>query len=172
MALILVGAFLFTFLNSAAISPGGRILRAGAATSNITPPLGTLRVGSFTPYPSIHVHDELHARSLLLDDGTTQIALVTVDLVGFHRSVSLEARRLILEACGIAPDNVVISGTHTHSSGSASGSTRYTNEQELDNYQRLLAHRIAEGVRRAQNLLRPVDNAEWRVGGSSLAREA
>jgi hypothetical protein len=159
IALILVGAFLFTFLNS-------------AATSNITPPRGTLRVGSLTPYPSIHVQDELYARSLVFDDGTNQISLVTVDLVGFHRRVSLEARRLILEAFGIAPDNVVISDPHTHSSGSASCSTRYTNEQELDNYQRLLAHRIAAGLWRAQNLLRPVDNAEWLVGGASLAREA
>ncbi len=41
-----------------------KVFRAGAATSNITPPLGTLRVGSFAPYPTVHVHDELHARCL------------------------------------------------------------------------------------------------------------
>lgn len=137
--------------------------RAGAATSNITPPLGTLRVGSFTPYPSVHVHDELHARCLVLDDGRIQLALVTVDLVGFHRSVSVEARRLIEQSCGIPPEHVVISATHTHSSGSAMGSTRYTNEQELDDYQRFLARRIADGVRRAQNLLRPAEIAFGKI---------
>ena len=37
-------------------------LRAGAATSNITPPLGTLIVGGFAPYPAQHINDELQAR--------------------------------------------------------------------------------------------------------------
>jgi len=163
MTLILVGAFLFTFLSSAAVAQGDRVLRAGAATSNITPPLGTLRVGSFAPYPSIHVHDELHARCMVLDDGKTTVALVTLDLVGFHRSVSVEARRLIKESCGIPAENVVISATHTHSSGSAMGSTRYANEQELDDYQRFLAGRVADGVRRARNLLRPAEIAFGKV---------
>lgn len=72
------------------------VLRAGAATSNITPPLGRLRVGSFAPYPSLHVHDELHARCLVLSDGETTLAMVVSDLVGLHRSVSVEARRLIM----------------------------------------------------------------------------
>lgn len=138
-------------------------LRAGAATSNITPPLGTLRVGSFAPYPSVHVHDELYARCLVLDDGNTTLALVTVDLVGFHRSVSVEARHLIEENCEIPPEHVVISATHTHSAGSAMGTTRYTNEQELDDYQQFLAQRIADGVRRAQNLLRPAEVAYGKV---------
>lgn len=163
VVVILVGAFLCFFPNPDAIAENVPTLRAGAATSNITPPLGTLRVGSFMPYPSIHVHDELHARCLVLDDGATILALVTVDLVGFHRSVSVEARRLIEESCGIPPENVVISATHTHSSGSAMGSTRYTNEQELDDYQRFLAGRIADGVRRAQNLLRPAEFAFGKV---------
>src|SRR5690606_420664 len=72
-------------------------LRAGAATSNITPELGLRIVGGFAPYPATHVHDELHARCLVLDDGTTKLALVVCDLLGLHRSVSLEARRLIAE---------------------------------------------------------------------------
>ena len=76
-------------------------LRAGAATSNITPPLGTRIVGGFAPYPAQHVNDELHARCLVLDDGTTRLALVVCDVLGLHRAVSLEARRLIREAIGI-----------------------------------------------------------------------
>ena len=132
---------------------------AGAATSNITPPLGTLRVGSFAPYPTEHVHDELHARCLVLSDGQTALALVVCDLLGLHRSVSIEARRLIEQATGIPPENVMISATHTHSAGNALGTSRYTNEQELDEYQRFLARRIADGVRCAKNLLRPAEVA-------------
>lgn len=146
------------------------ILQAGAATSNITPPLGTLRVGSFAPYPSVHVHDELFARCLVLTHGETTLALVTVDLVGFHRSVSVEARRLISESTGIPPEHVMISATHTHSAGTAMGTTRYTNEQELDDYQRFLVRRIADGVRRAKNLLRPAEVAFGKADGGKYIR--
>ncbi len=138
---------------------GAPPLQAGAATSNITPDLGTIIVGGFAPYPAQHVHDELYARCLVLDDGTTKIALVVCDLLGLHRSVSIEARRLIQEATGIPPQNVLISATHTHSAGTALGKNRYANEQELDDYQRFVARRIADGVRRAMNLLRPAQIA-------------
>ncbi|MBI4626942.1 MAG: neutral/alkaline non-lysosomal ceramidase N-terminal domain-containing protein [Verrucomicrobia bacterium] len=154
-------ALLFCLLTTAAASaaPVTPRLRAGAATSNITPPLGTLRVGGFAPFPTEHVHDELHARCLVLDDGQTKLALVVCDLLGLHRSVSIEARRLIREATGIPPENVMISATHTHSAGNALGNTRYGNEQKLDDYQLFLARRIADGVRRAMNLLRPAEVA-------------
>jgi hypothetical protein len=62
-------------------------LRAGAATSNITPDIGGEVVGGFTPYPAEHIHDELHARCLVLDDGKTKLALIVCDLLGLHRSV-------------------------------------------------------------------------------------
>ena len=46
-----------------------RVFKAGAATSNITPPLGELIVGGWQPIPATNIHDELHARCLVLDDG-------------------------------------------------------------------------------------------------------
>src|SRR5688572_4277598 len=107
-------------------------LRAGAATSNITPELGLRIVGGFAPYPAEHVHDELHARCLVLDDGKTKLALVVCDLLGLHRSLSIEARRLIQEGTGIPPENVMISATHTHSAATALGTNRYTTDQALD----------------------------------------
>jgi neutral ceramidase len=134
-------------------------LRAGAATSNLTPDLGADIIGGFLPIPSTHVHDELHARCLVLDDGKTKIAFVVCDLLGLHRSVSIEARRLIKEATGIPPENVLISGTHTHSAASALGDSHFTSEETLNDYQRFVARRIADGVHRAANLLRPAQIA-------------
>jgi neutral ceramidase len=131
------------------------VFKAGAATSNITPDLGGLVIGGFAPYPSKHIHDELHARCLVLDDGTTRVAFVICDLLGIHRIVSDEARRLITEATGIPPENVLVAGTHTHSASSALGSDRFRHDQTLDDYQRFVARRIADGVRRAVNTLRP-----------------
>lgn len=134
-------------------------LKAGAATSNITPELGGGIIGGFLPIPSKHVHDELHARCLVLDDGSTQVAIVVCDLLGLHRGVSDEARKLIAERLGIPRDNVMISGTHTHSAISALGSNRFQHEQPLDDYQQFVASRIADGVQRARNNLQPAEIA-------------
>jgi hypothetical protein len=136
-------------------------LRAGAATSNITPELGGEVVGGFAPYPCTHIHDELHARCLVLDDGKTKLALVVCDLLGLHRSVSLKARELIEKEAGIPAANVLISGTHTHSAVNALGGPvrGYFSDLELTDYQKFVARRIADGVRRAANLLRPAEIA-------------
>jgi hypothetical protein len=147
----------FVLLTTVALAADG--LRAGAATSNITPELDSMIVGGFVPFPASGVHDELHARCLVLDDGKTKVALVVCDLLGLHRSVSLEARRLITEATGIPATHVAISATHTHSAASALGDNRYTSEQTLNDYQRFVARRIADGVRRAINNLRPAQIA-------------
>lgn len=134
-------------------------LRAGAATSNITPALGGSIVGGFKPYPATQIHDELHARCLVLDNGEKRLALVVCDLLGMHRKVSDEARRLIQEQTGIPRDNVLISATHTHSACTALGGDSYQAKQEPDEYQQFVARRIADGVRRSINLLRPAELA-------------
>lgn len=138
-------------------------LRAGAATSNITPNLGSEIIGGFVPFPATHVHDELHARCLVLDDGKTKLAIVVCDLLGMHRSLCVEARRLTQESTGILADNILISGTHTHSAASALGPNRYSSDEELTEYQKFVARRIADGVKRASNLLRPAEVAFGQV---------
>lgn len=155
--------------------------RAGAATSNITPEIGGPIIGGFADIPSTHVHDELHARCLVLDDGTTKLALVVVDLLGIHRRVSEEARRQIQEQTGIPRECVMISATHTHSATSALGKERWTAEPPLSDYQLFVARRVAEGVRRALNNARPAEfafttvdapehvfNRRWRLRAGSM----
>ncbi|MDA2926840.1 hypothetical protein MYX78_06340 [Acidobacteria bacterium AH-259-G07] len=49
-------------------------LRAGAATRNITPTLGVSLDGiTIEMGPSTHVHDELYARCLVLDNGRIRV---------------------------------------------------------------------------------------------------
>ena len=133
--------------------------RAGAATSNITPDLGGDIVGGFVPVPATHVHDELHARCLVLDDGVTKLALVVCDLLGMHRSVFEEAKKLIQDATGIPPSHVLISATHTHSATNALGEKvrPFASDIELTEYQRFVARRVSDGVRRAVHLMRPAE---------------
>jgi hypothetical protein len=132
-------------------------LRAGAAASNITPPLGLPIVGNFSEPKAEHVHDELHARCLVLDDGRTRIAFAVCDNVGIAREVFDEARRLASEATGIPPQNMLMAATHTHSATSARGRNPLAREQTLNDYQSFLATRIADGIRRAAANLAPAE---------------
>jgi neutral ceramidase len=145
-----------------------RRLSAGAATSNITPPLGELIVGNWTPAPATHIQDELHARCLVLDDGETRVAIVVADNVGIPRRVLDEAKRLTYERSGIPVERILISSTHTHSATTARGSERYDPSEPLDHYQTFLVRRIADGIRRAINNLEPA-RIGW--GSGSLPQQ-
>lgn len=136
-----------------------QVFKAGAATSNITPPLGMEIVGNFAPRPiAAHVHDELHARCLVLDDGTTKLAFVVADIISLGRDVWDEAKQRIEASTGIPASNMMFSGTHTHSSVSA-----LTNEDPSLNYRQFLISRVVDGVQRAVSNLEPARIA-WGSG--------
>lgn len=142
-------------------SPAGaaKVLRAGAATANITPPLGELIVGNFTTPPATYVHDELHTRCLVLDDGTTKLVLAISDNVGIARPAFDAARKLIVAETGIPADHILLASTHTHSGTSARSSNSLKPDPELSDYSKFLARRIADGVRCAINNLQPAEIA-------------
>ncbi|MCX6910542.1 MAG: hypothetical protein NTY01_21210 [Verrucomicrobia bacterium] len=136
-----------------AASPDKVVFRAGAAASNITPFLGGEIVGNFVRPIATNVHDELHARCLVLDDGKTRLALVVCDVLSISRSVSIEARKLIQQNTGIPPEHVLISAVHTHSACIASG------KGTPGEYSKFMAQRIADGVQTALGNLRPAQVA-------------
>ncbi|HLV02832.1 MAG TPA: neutral/alkaline non-lysosomal ceramidase N-terminal domain-containing protein [Acidobacteriota bacterium] len=160
---VLIVVFLLLTSGAGLAQSEGRQFLAGAATSNITPWIGGEIVGGFSPQPSIHIHDELHARCLVLDDGQTRIAFVVVDSVAVPREVFDEARRQASERTGIPPNRMLMSATHTHSATSARYPNRYAVNLPLNEYQQFLARRIADGVVRAVNNLRPA-RVGWGVG--------
>lgn len=144
------------------------VFRAGASTANITPPLGEGIVGNFgVPPPAMHVHDELHARTLVLDDGKLKLVFVIVDNVGVNREVFDAARKLIQDETQISGEQVLMSAVHTHSATSASGIGEkrrgWNVGKPLDDYQRFLVRRIADGVRVALNNLEPA-RIGWGIG--------
>jgi len=134
-------------------------LRAGAATSNVTPALGGSIVGNWTPTPATRIHDELYARCLVLDTGRARVAIVVVDSLGVPRHVLDHAKRLASAPAGVPEEHILISATHTHSATTALGTdwspARYETTPPLDQYQTFLATRIADGIRRAATALQP-----------------
>lgn len=150
MKSILLGAFaLVAAGNMACAAP----LRAGAATSNITPDMGVVLDGTIMKIgPAKHVHDELHARCLVLDDGTTRIAFAVCDVTMIAPEIVAEAKALLKKSLDLPPENILISATHTHSAPRALN-IGFGPANEA--YHHFLARRIAEGIQRAAFLLAP-----------------
>jgi neutral ceramidase len=132
-----------------------RILKAGAAASNITPPLDEPIVGGWGSPLATHIHDELYARCLVLDDGKTRLVFVILDSLGVSREVFDVAKGIIHEKTGIPIENMLMAATHTHSSINARGSSNVKTAEMFSDYQRFIIRRIADGVRRALNNLEP-----------------
>lgn len=134
--------------------------RAGAATSNITPPLGTSLAGSMQDRAATHVHDELHARALVLDDGSTRIAIVVCDSCMLPQSLLNSAKHQAHGHTGIPLDRILIAATHTHSAATA---TPVFQSDPTPAYNDFLAARIPDAIRRAVNNLAPA-KIGWGVG--------
>lgn len=140
--ILLVG---FVTTATTAQERGDKVFRAGAAVADITPPLGEMIVGGFEPFPADEVHDPLHARCLVMDDGTTRVAIVICDSLGIRREEYEQACELITEETEISVENILMAATHTHSATRA----------QTDKYRPILIRGIADAVHAAVSNLRP-----------------
>ena len=107
---ILLAAAMVGFAGPA--SPQSRSdLKVGAAKVSITPP------DDFFPYPQakrgfVGVHDPIFARVIVVDDGSSEVALVGLDLTMVQAGSALPQK--IGAALGIPADHVMVSATHDH----------------------------------------------------------
>ncbi|WP_419803372.1 hypothetical protein [Mucilaginibacter sp.] len=93
-------------------------IKAGASKVNITPPLGTLINGDFITHYATDIHDNLFAKALVLQSGNITVAICVVDICAMRREFLDEVKQLVQRQTGILPQNMLISSTHTHASGS------------------------------------------------------
>jgi neutral ceramidase len=150
-------------------------LKAGAATSNITPWLGLGMAGGMNPARAEEIHDELHVRALVLDNGETRVAFVTVDSCVITREVFDEVKREASQKTGIPIDHMLMSATHTHSAPPAV--SLFQNDADPE-YLKFVKVRIVDSLVRAVQNLQPaqigwgagevpdeVNNRRWRMKG-------
>ncbi len=157
---ILWGAVIvFVVIFALPASSQNKVFKAGASLSNITPPLGLEIVGNYKRPQANYIHDQLHVRSLVLNDGKETLVFAIVDNVGVKREVFEAAKALIENKLKIPASNVLIAATHTHSAVSAGkqGMERrgWQYGEPLDEYQLFVAKRIADGVQTALANLEP-----------------
>jgi neutral ceramidase len=84
-------------------------LQVGAAKVDITPDIADL--------PELYdgINDRIYARAIVIDNGFTRAALVTLDMGGIPTPLwQTVASRARAEA-GIAPEHLLLTATHTHS---------------------------------------------------------
>ncbi len=90
-------------------------LRAGVAKIDITPDDVTGMIADGHRREVNAIRDPLRAGVLLLDDGTTRAAIVTMDVLQAWDALVPLAREKIYAATGVPAENIMITASHNHS---------------------------------------------------------
>jgi neutral ceramidase len=131
-------------------------LRVGAAAVPITPPAGTPMAGYYSERGAQGVHDDLHARAIVIEAGGHSAALVVLDLITTPRELVEQARREIERTTHVRGVDVMISATHTHTGPVVDRNNAFGGKSDLvRDYLSGLSAKIAESVRRAESQLAP-----------------
>jgi neutral ceramidase len=147
-------------------------LKIGAAEVDITPPVGFRMAGYFDERFSTGVHDPLHAKAIVLRQGSEEIVLAFCDLLGLSLNVTTNARAQASRQTGIAVSNIMICATHAHTGPQFDDTREYYFHQaavakygndphETVDYPALLIERLVKVIAAAQADLKP---AELSVG--------
>ncbi len=130
-------------------------LWAGAAKTQITPAIGGLLQSGMT-VTSTGVLDDLYSTAVVLDDGSTKVALVGNDLIYMEASLASAIRARIAKQTDIPGDNVLLNASHTHSGPSIS--VLSPDPVDLE-YREWVIQRITDTVVRANAALEPASLA-------------
>jgi neutral ceramidase len=119
------------FAQDSALPP----LRVGAAKVDVTPAPGDL------PQNFEGILDHLFARAIVIESGARKAALISVDIGGISNELWDAVSAALDSDLGIAPDNVLLTATHTHSAPFRMGAD--------------FADQVVESVRTAQRNVVP-----------------
>jgi len=129
-----------------------QIFKAGAALRIITPDyLIPISGGMGDPEMPTGKKGDLTVRALVLEKGTTRVAIVSIDNLGWPAPLGDRSRKLIK---GIAPENVLIGVTHAHSAPDAYAFPDENGNTKADlKYLDWCVAKVAEAVNEAVTLL-------------------
>jgi hypothetical protein len=131
-------------------------LRVGTAAVPITPPVGIPMAGYYSERGAEGVHDDLHAKAIVMETGGATAALVALDLITTPRDLVEEARQEIERVTRVRGASVMISATHTHTGPILDRKSAFVGKSDLvARYRAELPAKIAEAVRQAESTLTP-----------------
>lgn len=120
-------------------------LRAGIAKVDITPPADTPVVGHVRPTNGIR--DPIRAGVLVLNNGETQVAIVTLDLISASREMVTQLKEAIGSKTKTPEKNIMIATSHNHSGPGWSTEVAWS---------RTVVTKIAAASEEAAKSMRPV----------------
>ncbi|MEY4938956.1 MAG: hypothetical protein RIQ93_691 [Verrucomicrobiota bacterium] len=137
-------------------------LRAGAARVDITPaPDAALPMsgyaGRIEGFKSIH--DPLHVRAIVVDDGASQAALITVEIVGMSHAFWEKTTARLTRETQIPTQNILVAGVHTHAAPAIGTYNERTEGAEAAQKRAAYVQKVEDGishaVRQAKASLQP-----------------
>jgi hypothetical protein len=90
------------------------MLKVGISEVDITPAPGKPRAGMPYPQKGQGAAWPLMGRIFIFDDGLSQAAIITLDLLFLTTATVTEYRRVLADTAGIRPNHIMIACTHTH----------------------------------------------------------
>ena len=91
-------------------------LKAGFARTDVTPELG-VRLGGYgvKERPAEEILDSLHATAMVLEQDGKSAAIINLDWICIEEDVVQVIREGASRKTGIAPQNITVAATHSHS---------------------------------------------------------
>ena len=126
-------------------------LRAGAAKVDISPPASMFPIKDMQEYGSLH--DPLYARALVLDNGLTRVALISVDAIAVP--FGSELIKAATDELRISPENLMLNATHDHNTPLAGGGFGPGGAGSRTPYFEILKKGVLEAARQAAANLQP-----------------
>ena len=148
---ILNGLAAVAFLISPAFSAEQKgPLRAGASKVDISPTKDMFPLMAGQAYAD--VHDPLYARALVLDNGSSKVALISVDTTSLPNSDDIV--KAVTAELGIPAGHLTMSATHDHNTPTFGGGGRGGN-YDPTRYNAILKNGVLEAARQANARLQP-----------------
>lgn len=107
-------------------------MKAGFGKRSISPPIGAPLAGFAARKGMCEgIHDELYARALVIENDSTAVALVSLDVLAVASDFVEKTRLAIAARVPIKPSAILIASTHTHA-GPVTVSTFFNPDESLD----------------------------------------
>ncbi len=166
-------AFLITLSPLLLATQAHADLSAGVATVSITPieegiPTQLGGYGERNGKPAEGIHDTLYAKVLVLQDGDTKAAMITIDACSTSINVAQESlEKAAIE--GLSMENTFVAASHSHAGleGFSLDRRNIANNPKIGIFSEeilgFVTDRIAQGLKKANAALRPVTAATGTV---------
>ena len=136
------------------------ILKVGAATSKITPPIGSIMGNSYGITIAEGVCDDLYSKALIFEKGDVKAVLIALDLISLPYEIVIKTRELIEQQMGIPKEHVMMTATHLHAGPQMNPlfweAVGGLPKQKSEAYVKALPEMIVESVRLADDKLQTV----------------